>query len=193
LVMNADGRFTYTPDPDWNGTDGFTYRVTDGELVSAPASITLNVTPVNDAPLAGDARFTLEEDSTLAIDLLTLASDIEGDALTVEILSGPQHGQLVMNADGRFTYSPDPDWNGTDGFTYRVTDGELVSAPASITLNVTPVNDAPLVADARFTLEEDSTLAIDLLALASDIEGDALTVEILSGPQHGRLVMNADG
>jgi len=193
LSLNADGRFTYTPDANWNGTDGFTYRVTDGSLASAPASVTLNVTPVNDAPVATDARFTLEEDGTLALDLLALASDFEGDALKVEILSGPQHGQLALNADGRFTYTPDANWNGTDGFTYRVSDGSLTSAPASVNLNVTPVNDAPVTADARFTLEEDSTLALDLLALASDIEGDALSVEILSGPQHGQLSLNADG
>ncbi|MCK9530750.1 MAG: Ig-like domain-containing protein [Gammaproteobacteria bacterium] len=78
----------------------------------------ITVTPVNDAPVAMDAQATTAEDTPLVLDLMTNATDVEGDALTARIVDGPLHGVLSANADGTFTYTPHADYFGEDSFTY---------------------------------------------------------------------------
>ncbi|MGP0204638.1 tandem-95 repeat protein, partial [Pseudomonas sp. NCHU5216] len=192
LVMNADGSFTYTPDSDWYGTDGFSYRVTDGELVSAPASIALNVTPVNDAPQVMDLGVTLDEDTRVTLDLLQGARDVEGDALGMEVVSGPRHGRLELGVDGSFLYIPEADFHGEDRFTYRGNDGQADSAVAEVRIVVAPVNDAPVVSPLAATLLEDGRLVLDLLAQTYDVDGDPLTVSVLQ-PGQGQVTRNEDG
>ena len=120
------------PEANYNGTDSFSYKVNDGELDSNLATITLTVTAVNDAAVAGDAAVSLAEDGSSRIDLVALASDIDSATLTASIVAGAQHGQVSLNADGSFTYTPDADYNGTDSFTYRVNDGEVDSNVATV-------------------------------------------------------------
>jgi VCBS repeat-containing protein len=115
LVANADGSYTYTPDANYNGADSFTYKANDGELESNLATVNLNVTPVNDAPTLGDLNLAAVEDTALTMNLLTAASDIEGDALTAAIVATAKHGQANINADGSFTYTPDRNYEEARG------------------------------------------------------------------------------
>jgi VCBS repeat-containing protein len=207
LILNTDGTFTYTPDPDFNGNDGFVYRVSDGSGGSAVASVTLTVNPVNDDPVAADDAYTLNEDITFSAtlgldDLLLNDSDVDGDILTVNTtpVSGPANGSLTLNADGTFTYSPNANFNGTDSFIYSVSDGNGGTAQATVTLTVNPVNDDPAAVADSYTLDEDTTFSAtlgldDLLRNDSDLDGDILTVNTtpVSGPANGTLVLNADG
>lgn len=193
LELIAEGRFRYTPAADWSGEDSFTYQLSDGRLDSNIATVTLTVTPVNDAPVAADAQLTLVEDGVQRIDLVALAGDVEGDALTAAIVAGPQHGQVVANADGSFSYTPQADWFGEDSFSYRVSDGTLDSNVAIVRFTVTPVNDVPAIAPRSVTLNEDIPVTVDLLQGAGDVDGDILTVAITTAPHHGTLNQNADG
>jgi VCBS repeat-containing protein len=193
VVLNAAGGFTYTPEADWNGEDSFTYKLSDGTVDSNIAKVSLGVTAVNDAPTAGDQTLATLEDAALTLDLLAQAADIDSPTLTPTIVSGPQHGTLIRNADGGFTYTPDANWNGEDSFTYRVNDGELDSAIATVRIAVAAVNDAPTIAPRTLTLDEDVPLILDLLEGAEDVDGDALEAVISSGPQHGALTQSADG
>lgn len=144
LSQNANGSFSYTPAANFNGVDSFTYTVTDGVLVSNLATARITVTAVNDAPvLAGDS-LSLAEDTSLVIDPLKNATDIEGNTLTAAIVAGPQHGSLSVNADGTFSYRANANFNGTDSFTYKVNDGALNSNLATVNLTITAVNDAPV-------------------------------------------------
>ncbi|WP_320174772.1 cadherin-like domain-containing protein [Maridesulfovibrio sp.] len=203
LVDNADGTWTFTPAANFNGAVGLSYEVSDGEL-SAAASAGLNVSAVNDAPVAGAAidLGSVVEDGSMVItsaSLLADASDIDGDALSVANLSvASGSGALVDNADGTWTFTPAANFNGAVSLSYEVSDGEL-SAAASAGLNVTAVNDVP-VAGAAIDLgsvAEDGSMVItsaSLLADASDIDGDALSVTNLSvASGSGALVDNADG
>ncbi len=144
LTLNPDGSFSYTPAANWSGGDSFTYQVSDGTFTSNTATVNINVGAVNDAPTAVDDAYTIAEDTPLAValpGLLANDTDVEAEALTAFLVSGPTHGTLTLNADGSFSYMPDADWNGSDTFTYRASDGSASSLPASVTITVTEVLD----------------------------------------------------
>jgi VCBS repeat-containing protein len=193
VAINADGSFSFTPEQDWYGEDTFTYKLSDSRVDSNLATVTLTVTPVNDAPVAADSAVTLAEDTPFTIDLLALAGDVEGDALVSAIVNGPAHGSLIQNTDGSYTYTPDANYNGTDSFSYKVNDGSLDSNLATVTLNITPVNDAPTAGDQQMTTDEDTPVTGSLLAVAADIDSAVLQGSIVVGPQHGQISVATDG
>ena len=203
LTLNADGSFSYLPNQDFNGTDTFAYRASDGALQSAPATATIIVTPMDDdAPIAvDDDGYTTPEDTELLIaapGVLANDSDPDGDPLTAVVETTTQNGTLVLNSDGSFSYLPNQDFNGTDSFTYRASDGVLESEIATATINVTPMDDdAPIaVDDDGYTTPEDTELLIaapGVLANDSDPDGDPLTAIIETTTQNGTLSLNSDG
>jgi VCBS repeat-containing protein len=163
LALNPDGTFTYTAEASYNGTDTFTYRAFDGELESGLATVTLTVTQVNDAPVAGNDSYSVDEDgalTTAAPGVLGNDGDADGDTLSAWLVSGPSHGVLSFNADGSFTYTPNPDYCGTDSFTYKASDGQLDSTVATVAITVNPINDAPVAVDDAYSVNEDQTLTI---------------------------------
>jgi VCBS repeat-containing protein len=147
LGLNADGSLTYTPHLNFNGTDSFTYAASDGALASDVAVVGLTIAAVNDAPSASDDSLTIDEDVSVTGNVLVNDTDVDGDALSAVLVDGPAHGTLALSADGTFTYTPNANFNGTDGFTYRASDGSLQSGFASVALTVAPVNDAPVAED----------------------------------------------
>ena len=188
LALAADGGFVYTPNDDWNGTDTFTYKASDGTLESEDATVTITVKPVNDAPVAVDDAYTVAEDTLLSIaapGVLANDSDIDGDVLNATVRTNPSHGALTLKGDGSFTYMPDADWNGTDTFTYT-----LVTHPgtnsewtdwATVTITVTPVNDAPVLDPIpNATIPE--MVAYTFTATASDVDSTNLTFSLVGAP-----------
>ncbi|MDF5528210.1 cadherin-like domain-containing protein, partial [Vibrio parahaemolyticus] len=125
------------------------------------------------------------------------ASDIDGDDLSIEnVLYTGADGVLTDNGDGTYTVTPEADFNGELDLTFDISDGqETISS--SIDLTVRPINDAPVPEDKTFEVEEDGTLIFtdaDLLAGATDIEGDNLTVEGVSyDGSDGILTDNGNG
>lgn len=141
----------------------------------------IDETPGNAPPVAVPDAFAGEEDTVLAGNVLANDSDTDGDALTAVLASGVTIGTLVLNADGTFTYTPEPDWFGTESFTYRVSDGQAESAPVTVTLTVDPVNDAPtailLSAD---SVAENSAPGTVIGALSAvDVDGPGATFSLL--------------
>ena len=121
------GAITYTPDADWSGTDTFTYQVCDTgtPALCDTAVVTVDVTAVNDAPVAADDTATTDEDAPVTVDVLANDGDLEGalDPASVSVIGGPSHGSVSIDpATGRITYTPDPNYNGPDTFTYQVCD-----------------------------------------------------------------------
>jgi RHS repeat-associated protein len=144
VVANEHGTCKYTPNSNFNGTDSFTYRVDDGHGGTAEATVALTIHPVNDPPMALPQSVALDEDSSLEITLI--GTDVDGDSLTYALSSQPKEGSLSGNPPN-LTYTPEPDYYGPDSFEFTVNDGTVTSSPAAISINVLPVNDAP-VADA---------------------------------------------
>jgi VCBS repeat-containing protein len=199
LTLNPNGSFTYTPAADFNGVDSFTYKANDGRLDSNTVTVNLTVNPVNDPPVAANDAYGLDEDTTLTVaapGLLANDADVDGDPLTAALVSGPAHGSLTLNADGSFAYTPAANYNGSDSFTYKVNDGTADSNPATVSLTINPVNDAPVAAGDSYSTNEDTALSVPgpgVLANDTDVDGDALSAVLVTGPSHGSLALNANG
>lgn len=136
---------------------------------------------VNRAPTAGDTTVNVEEDGT--VDIQLDASDPDGDDLAVTVIAGPSNGTLTGEGLRR-TYTPAPDWHGTDTFTFRVDDGSE-AAQATVTARVAPVNDAPVAVGAHVEAQMRQATSVRLVAV--DIDDDELRYEITRQPAHGTL------
>ncbi|EKO3801171.1 tandem-95 repeat protein [Vibrio harveyi] len=184
LTDNGNGTYTFAPNENFNGDVNFSFDVSDGtDTVSA--NIDVSVTPVDDAPVSGNLAYSVDEDGSIRLSqeqLLSQASDVEGDALTASNLSVDGNATVTQNDDGSFTITPDADFNGDIDISFDISDGtNTVQATANLTVN--PINDLPVPQDQQFSVEEDGTLIFtdaDLLTSATDIEGDNLTVEGVS-------------
>jgi VCBS repeat-containing protein len=199
LQFNTAGTFTYTPDVDFIGTDTFTYRASDGALDSNLATVTLNVVDVNFPPTADDDTYSVDEDGVLDVaagaGVLIGDSDPNGDVLTATLATGPANGTLLLSGDGSFTYTPDENFFGTDTFSYRAGDGEFTSSVAIVTINVSPINDAPVAQSDFYSVESGEDLASSggVLSNDDDVEGDLLSAVLVDDVDHGTLQLNSDG
>jgi large repetitive protein len=199
LALNPNGSFFYTPAANFNGRDSFSYRASDGTLTSNLATVTITVGAVNDTPAGVADAYTTAEDTVLTVPapgVLANDTDPDGTTLTAVLESGPTHGTLALNTNGSFTYTPSANYNGPDTFTYQASDGTARSNPATVTITVTPVNDAPTAADDAYTTAEDTALTVaapGVLANNTDPDGDTLSAVAESGPSHGTLSHNANG
>lgn len=207
VVVGDDGSLTYTPDADFDGTDSFTYEIADGNGGTDTATVTVTVDPVNDVPVGtDDPDYTTAEDTPLTVvapGVLANDSDVDDDPLTADLVDDVDDGTLVLNPDGSFVYTPDPDFTGTDSFTYEVDDGfvnpavrsttRAVDGPITVSIEITPVNDAPTAADDAVSLVAGTTLDIDVLANDEDVEGDPIEVTANEDPARGALACSAEG
>jgi VCBS repeat-containing protein len=173
---------TYTPAADYNGADSFTFNVNDGKVDSTPATVSITITAVNDLPVANPQSATTAEDTAKAITLT--AGDADNDPLTYAVVTGPGHGTLGGTAPN-LTYTPAANYNGADSFTFKVNDGKVDSAPATVSITITPVNDLPVANPQSVTTAEDTAKAITLTA--GDADNDPLTYAVVTEPGHGTL------
>ncbi|MDF4377121.1 tandem-95 repeat protein, partial [Vibrio parahaemolyticus] len=181
VIVNNDGTVTYTPDDNYVGEDTFTYIVTSGG-VSESTTVEVNVTPVNDAPVAKDDIATTQEDSAVTIDVLPNDTDVDGDKLSVESASVPKEQGTVEVVNGKLVFTPAENFNGDAEITYTVTDGQLTDE-AKVTVTVNPVNDAPTIkVDAVESITEDAvstdTVVATLTVRDTDTPEDQLTVSL---------------
>ncbi len=192
LTLNNDGSFDFDPDLNFNGTDTFTYKVTDGELESNISTVSIIVNPINDGPVAVNQIIGLAEDTPTAITLA--GNDIEGDPLAFAVTAQPGHGTLSGTAPD-LTYTPDQNYSGPDSFTFSADDGN-VSSGGTVSINISPVNDAPDAGSDSFSMHVNTVLNISapgVLGNDLDMENDTLTASLLTGPANGTLALNTDG
>jgi hypothetical protein len=141
-----DGIFTYTPAANYNGSDSFTYTIQDSDGQTDTATVTINITPVTDGtPDAKDDVVSTDEDIPLTL-INPLLNDILPDEATIiDFQSVSLHGASIsQESDGTLTYTPIANYNGVDSFTYTIKDSDGQTDTASITINIAPVNDAPI-------------------------------------------------
>ncbi|EII3139052.1 tandem-95 repeat protein [Vibrio parahaemolyticus] len=181
VSVNPDGSVTYTPNDNYHGADSFTYIVTSGG-VSESTTVEVNVTPVNDAPVAKNDISTTQEDTAVTIDVLSNDTDIDGDTLRIDSASVPSDQGTVEIVDGKLVFTPAENFNGDAEITYTVTDGQLTDE-AKVTVTVNPVNDAPTIkVDAVESITEDAvntdTVVATLTVRDTDTPEDQLTVSL---------------
>ncbi|MCR9964734.1 tandem-95 repeat protein [Vibrio antiquarius] len=194
VSVNPDGSVTYTPNDNYHGTDSFTYIVTSGG-VSESTTVSVDVTPVNDAPVAKDDTAITDEDTPVTIDVLPNDTDIDGEKLSIESASVPKEQGTVEVVDGKLVFTPAENFNGDAEITYIVTDGELTDE-AKVTVTVNPVNDAPTIkVDTVESITEDAvntdTVVATLTVRDTDTPEDQLTVS-LENNSNGYFVLVGD-
>ncbi len=188
-VANNGTNVTYTPNTNFNGIDIFNYTISDGNGGIANAIVSVDVGGTNDSPVANDDSATTNEDNPVIIQVLFNDSDPDGDSLNVASTTNPANG-MVTNNGNNVTYTPDPNFNGTDTFNYTVEDGNGGTDTATVTITIDPQNDFPVANDDGATTPEDTAITIDVLGNDTDIDGDNLTVDSVTQPPNGNVANN---
>jgi len=147
--MVGNNQLAYTPAPNAHGSTSISFRVRDnggtangGVDLSDPYTGTITILPVNDTPVAKNDSYKVLSGRALSVPapgVLANDSDVDGNGLNAQKLSGPSHGKLVLAANGSFTYTPSSGYVGTDSFSYRAQDDGLLSAVGTVSLTVSPV------------------------------------------------------
>ncbi|MCT4706616.1 tandem-95 repeat protein, partial [Enterobacteriaceae bacterium H16N7] len=213
VTLNADGTLSFTPAANFNGATSFSYTVTSGG-VTETANVTVNVTPVNDAPVPSEpipptpgqsfdpatGNYTAETQEDVAFSGQVAATDADGNPLTYTVSTQPTHGTVTLNATtGVYTYTPTADYNGTDSFVVQISDGNGGVVQSTVTFTVTPVTD--IVAD-TVTTNEDTSVVITVNSndsfensghTVTAINGTAIGVGASAAVSNGSVILNADG
>jgi uncharacterized repeat protein (TIGR01451 family) len=198
LEFHEDGSFVYTPPLGYTGTVTFTYGASDGQLRSNTAVVTIAVETGNNPPVANDDSASTPEDTAVLIDAAANDSDVDGnlDPASAAVTSGPSGGAITNHGDGTFTYTPDADFQGSDSFVYQICDTDGACDAAVVSIDVQAVNEAPVAAVDSYSTGQEATLSVaapGVLGNDADPDGDALAANLVSGPAHGALTLNADG
>ncbi len=217
--LEPNGTFLYRPLPNFFGTDTFTYRVNDGVLGSNNiGTVTITVNEVNDAPVANDDPFQIDEDEVLDLPASSLlANDVAGpdneSSQTLMITGVSQvsaQGGSVALVNGRVVYTPQENFSGLDTFTYTITDNGTtaglaapLSSTATVTVTVLDKNDPPLPGVDSMTTVEDTAGTITTAALLlNDLPGppvevaagqDVTFVRVLATSANGGSVTESGG
>src|SRR5215207_6256762 len=199
VSLGNDGNITFMPEANFSGDATFRYLGCDNGSPSqcSVQRATVNVTAVNDAPVADDQSVTTDEDT--AKQVTPSASDVEGEDLGYTMVSAPQHGTL-SGTGANLTYTPEADYNGPDSFTFKANDGIAYSDPATVTIAVDAVNDAPVAnADTKSTNEDTPLIFAARQLLGNDDPGPAnesgqtLTLTAVNQALNGQVSLGTNG
>ena len=223
LSLNDDGTFTYKPIANYNGEDKFTYTVSDGKNITEITDVVINIEAVDDRPVAQNDTFFLEVNTVLAVleldsasegyqsSVLSNDSDVDGDTLTATLFKDVENGTLSLNDDGTFTYEPNADYAGVDGFTYITQDGNITEgvspSVANVLINVT---NRPVAVSDFYSVSEDNCLNVGVPVfeftqpfvysedglLSNDLDpdlNDELTAVLVTDVSNGTLQLFEDG
>ena len=170
LVLKSDGGFIYTANEGAQGTDSFTYQVTDGQGGSAQSNVVITLNGDSFPPVAANDMYEIQQDQTLIVDNSSLQSILsndtdndQNDSLTISnsLVRGPVHGDLNLSANGTFNYFPNAGYYGVDSFIYEVTDLQGNTAQAGVLITVIRKNTAPTTQTDNYVTDEDTTLSIN--------------------------------
>nr|WP_282099743.1 Ig-like domain-containing protein [Pseudoalteromonas luteoviolacea] len=204
VVNNAAGAINYTPFENEEGADSFTYTIADSNgTVSELGSVSINIGQVNDAPIATDDSINTLEDTQVTLSVLSNDNDVEdagfnGANITLQNDGTFDFAIVSILADGRLQIDPVQDQNGQFNFTYTLTDSEgLSSLPATVTLTIDAVNDAPVATDDTASLDEEGVFAVNVLGNDLDVDGnnelDVSTVTVVTPPTKGQTTIDSLG
>ena len=137
----VNNRLSIKPDLNFNGVAAIVYAVIDANGNRDTATLTLNVTPVNDAPVANDDSAATDAGAPVTVDVSANDNDVDGDDLTLSLTEDAPAGGKIRIEDGKIVYTPDEGYSGEDSFGYEVSDGQGGTDSATVTVNVAPGED----------------------------------------------------
>ncbi len=196
LTIDVDtGAWTYTPDPNYNGADSFTYVLAQDDYETEAATVSITVTPADETPVAVNDSATATEDTQLSVPAPGVLANDTYTAGGTEIVvdTQPTHGTLILNSTtGAWTYMPDADYNGADSFTYHLSEGAYDSPTATVSITVTPVAETPVAVNDSATATEDTQLSVPAPGVLGNdtYTAGVTTIVVDTQPTHGTLVMN---
>jgi hypothetical protein len=137
--VNSDGSFSYAPSTNYNGPDSFMFTVDDGHGGNDTGLVSITVSPVNDAPVAGNDGAETPENHSVVIHVLTNDTDVDGDVLSISEVVQASHGGVgIGTGNTNVVYTPATNYNGPDGFSYVVSDGNGGFSTGIVNVTVTP-------------------------------------------------------
>lgn len=189
VINPTTGLFTWTPtEVQGPGTYTVTFRVTDNgtPALSDQQTVTITVNEVNKPPVANDLTANTDEDTAVSLTLRAADADLPVNTLKYSIATSPTHGRLSGNGPN-LTYTPNPDFNGTDSFTFKVNDGALDSNTASVSIIIKPVNDSPVTNPDSAVTEAGVPVTVNVIANDKDIDGDTIVLTSFSNVVNGKV------
>ncbi|TAL51087.1 tandem-95 repeat protein [Patescibacteria group bacterium] len=179
----SDRTAVYVPQTNFNGTDTFQYQA-EGSMngLSNIATVTMTVSPRNDAPVATAGISTVTNENS-AVRIALSGTDIDGDALTCFAGTATSGSFLVDETTCIGTFTPFTDFVGNGTAMFRVYDGQTYSGYESVSVTIENVNEAPVAEDVSKTIMEDASSLV--LLQAQDGDKDVLTYRVVSAPLHG--------
>ncbi|EWH10755.1 hypothetical protein DS2_06881 [Catenovulum agarivorans DS-2] len=194
IEPTSDG-LTFNVSFDFIGQVRFSYQATDGTALSEPVSVAVNVGDIAQTLRAINDSYEINEDTSLD-DNLTANDSINASLpFSLAVVSQPNHGSLILDEAGQFSYQPSADFNGTDTFTYQITQADT-TAQAAVSITITAVNDTPRLQADSYSVNKGELLNIlapGVLGNDSDADGESLTASLLTPPAQGELTLNSDG
>ena len=193
LNFNSNGSFTYVSNMGFIGSESINYMVCDDNGNCASATLSIDVLTSNTAPLAAPASASTNEDAALNGNLLTSITDAEGGVFTFTTLNQPAHGTLQWLTNGNYLFTPNANFYGDDSFLYRACDNGGLCAEAAVTITISPVNDAPASTVVPITLNEDESFNALIGNGSFDVEGDAISYEMIATASNGIAELTTSG
>ena len=190
IVLNSNNTITYNHNDSDSPIDSFTYYISDGICNSNIATVSMYIEQ-NEAPVAVDDTVSVYKGENKIISVLNNDYDPDEDDLTTFIATNPQHGSIVINSNGTVTYTHNGSNETIDSFTYYVSDGELDSNVATVSMYIEQ-NEAPVAVDDTVSIYKGESRIIPVLNNDYDPDNDSLTVIINTNPQHGSIVLNSN-
>ncbi|MCB2047701.1 MAG: tandem-95 repeat protein [Novosphingobium sp.] len=192
-VENDPSKYVYTPNDGFNGTDTFKVTYSDGNGGTATTTWTVTVA-ANSPPImmTSITEFGIDEDDSAGVTVVVGVDDPEGDPFT--LTASASNGTVTKNADGSFTYHPDPDYWGLDSIVFTATDNRGASTTYTLLGAVTSVNDDPVQeAGTTTSIIVNNTDTAKFNVVFSDVDGDDWTPSVAKEPGHGAVTINVDG
>lgn len=192
-VAIVGGQAQYSPAPNFNGTDSFTYVVSDGHSGTATGNVNVTINAVNDNPVAVNDSATTDEDTPVTVNVVANDTDVDGDTRTLQSVGTASHGS-VATVGGQAQYSPASNFNGSDSFTYVVSDGHGGTATGNVNITVNPVNDPPVLSGVPATASVVYGTNLTFTTSASDVDLPAQPLTFsLSGQPAGASINPSTG
>lgn len=192
LIVSPSGIFTYTPAANYFGTVNASYQACDDANACVTGFISIQVTSINDAPLAQNVNITINEDQT-ASGIASGISDVDHSNLTITVLQGAQNGTFNLTNAGAYSYVPNTNYFGAETIVYSVCDPLGLCASGNISITISSVEDLPQASGESLAVIEGNTLSNDVSTNDFDGDGDVLIYSTLNAAINGVLNFNSDG